>query len=145
MCVSLSYTRGVRGDKWRSGVRKAAFSPGPPITSRAVRETDRSSLSFSFSLSKLRLGKWSLRKLSPHLCCFYLQRKLEDQIEDLFMFHFNGTRQRPHCSPRPRLRLSSAEKDFPKTSFLDQEEAECLVTLLGIKRQHDALHLHRTF
>ena len=49
--VSLSYTLGVRGDKWRSGVRKAAFSPGHPITSQAVRESDRRSLSFSCSLS----------------------------------------------------------------------------------------------
>lgn len=68
-CVSLSYTLGVRGDKWRSGVRKAAFSPGPPITSQAVRESDRRSLSFSLLSHKLRLGKWSLRKLSRHLCC----------------------------------------------------------------------------
>lgn len=49
--VSLSYTLGVRGDKWRSGVWKAAFSPGPPITSQAVRESDRRSHAFSFSLS----------------------------------------------------------------------------------------------
>ncbi len=52
-CVSVSfgYTLGVRGDKWRSGVRKAASSPGPPITSQAVRESDRMSLPFSCSLS----------------------------------------------------------------------------------------------
>ncbi len=49
--VSFSYTLGVRGDKWRSGVRKAAFSPGPPVTSQAVREFDRMSLSFSCFLS----------------------------------------------------------------------------------------------
>ena len=41
--------------------------------------------------------------------------------------------------------VSDAEKYFPRTAFLDQEEAECLVTLLGIKRQCEALHLHRTF
>lgn len=48
--VSLGYTRGVRGDKWRSGVQKAAFSPGPPITSRAVRESDSSSFTLSLAL-----------------------------------------------------------------------------------------------
>lgn len=47
VCGSLNYTQGVRGAKWRSGVRKDAYSASPPITSRAVRKPDRRSLSFS--------------------------------------------------------------------------------------------------
>lgn len=66
---SLGYTRGVRGDKWRSGVRRAAFSPSPPITSQAVRESD------SFALFQSRLGKVDLEKVEPALVSFYLQRK----------------------------------------------------------------------
>lgn len=66
-CVSFSYTRGVRGDKWRSGVQKAAFSPSPSITSRAVRESDRRSLPFSNSLSQTPLGKVDLEEVRPVL------------------------------------------------------------------------------
>lgn len=103
MWVSLSYTRGVWGDKWRSGGRKAAFPPGPPLTSRAVRESDRRSLSFSCSLSKTML-----EKVEPVLKLFCFQRNLEDQIEGLSMFHFNRTRQTPLLFS---LRPSDAEKD----------------------------------
>lgn len=74
MSVSFSYTLGVRGDKWRSGVRKAAFSPSPPITSQAVRKSDRTSLSFSLALFQTRLGKVELEKVEPALVLFYLQR-----------------------------------------------------------------------
>lgn len=52
------------------------------------------------------LGKVDLEKVEPALVLFYLQRKPEDQIEDLFMFHFNGTRQTP---PPPLFSVAKSE------------------------------------
>lgn len=52
-------------------------------------------LPLSLALFQTTLGKVKLEKAEPTLVLCYLQRELEDQIEDLFMFHFNGTRQMP--------------------------------------------------
>lgn len=52
-------------------------------------------LSVSLALFQTTFGKVELEKVETALVLFYLQRKLEDQKEDLFMFHFNGTRQAP--------------------------------------------------
>lgn len=77
----------MRGDKWRSGVQKAAFSSSPLITSQAVGESDRRSLSLAFF--QITHRKVELEKAEPALLVFYLQRKPEEQTEDLFTFHFS--------------------------------------------------------
>lgn len=53
-------------------------------------------LTLSIAPFQTTLGKVELEKVEPALVPFYLQRKPpEDQIEDLFMFYFNETRQTP--------------------------------------------------
>lgn len=51
-------------------------------------------LTLSLSLFQTTLGKVELEKVETALVLFYIcSRRLEDQIESLFMFHFSGTRQ----------------------------------------------------
>ena len=73
---------------------KQLFLPVIPLPPKLL-ENLIGGLSLSLALFQTTLGKVELEKVEPALVLFYLQRKVEDQIEDLFMFHFNGTRQTP--------------------------------------------------
>lgn len=122
---------------------KQLFLPGLPLPPKLL-ENPIGGLSLSLALFQTRLGKVELEKVEPALVLFYLQRKLEEQIEDLFKFHFSGTRQSPLLfSPaksetrRRRARLPQNRVSWPRGSKMSR----CFT---GNKRQHNVLHLHRT-
>lgn len=132
--VSLSYTLGVRGDKWRSGVRKAAFSPGPPITSQAVRESDRRSLSFSCSLSNYAWESWACT------CAVLFAEKPRgpDRGPVRVPLEWDQTNG-PTVVPSQIWDSLTHKNSF---SWPGGCRMSCYFT--GNKRQHDVFHLHRT-
>lgn len=84
-------------------------------------------------------------KVEPALVLSYLQGKLEEQIEDLFEFHFSGTRQSPLLfSPAVSETQRGEERHPPpQKKQIPLTKTEQNVTLLGDKRQRHVLYLHR--
>lgn len=84
-------------------------------------------LAHSLARSQTRPGKVEPEKVEPALVLSYLQGKLEEQIEDLFEFHFSGTRQSPLLfSPAVSETQRGEERHPPpqKTDSPDQDGAK---------------------
>lgn len=115
---SLGYTRGVRGDKWRSGVRRAAFSPSPPITSQAVRESD-----FLCSLSKQAWESGPRESWACTCAVLFTEKKQRNGERTCSSSTSVGPDNHRTVLPWPSLRLIDLEANLAKTHILDQEGA----------------------